>query len=149
VLTESAFVGERVPMIIDVDSGLCVEREGDQLLLAMLSRGRVLRDHDDLVNQFTAAAEHRAPALKDLRIVKPVTGHPTVGGDGMPYAGEVEPGLWAIAFVGHGAMHGPPLAEVIANKIAGRPDDVDISAWDVRRTPGPSTVWWRRQGMSE
>jgi len=149
VLTESAFVGERVPMIIDVDSGLCVEREGDQLLLAMLSRGRVLRDHDDLVNQFFAAAEHRAPALKDLRIVKPVTGHPTVGGDGMPYAGEVEPGLWAIAFVGHGAMHGPPLAEVIANKIAGRPDDVDISPWDVRRTPGASTVWWRRQGMSE
>jgi sarcosine oxidase subunit beta len=76
VLTESAFVGERVPMIIDVDSGLCVEREGDQLLLAMLSRGRVLRDHDDLVSQFTAAAEHRAPALKDLRIVKPGDGPP-------------------------------------------------------------------------
>jgi sarcosine oxidase subunit beta len=149
VLTESAFVGERVPMIIDVDSGLCIEREGDQLLLAMLSRGRVLRGHDDLVDQFFAAAEHRAPTLKDLAIVKHVTGHPTIGGDGMPYAGLVEPGLWAIAFVGHGAMHGPPLAEVIAAKVAGTPDAIDISPWDVRRTPGPSTVWWRRQGMTE
>ena len=149
VLTESAFVGERVPMVIDVDSGLCVEREGDQLLLAMLSRGRVLRDHEDLVDQFFTAAGRRAPALCDLRVVKLVTGYPTVGGDGMPYAGEVEPGLWAIAFVGHGAMHGPPLAEVVAKQIAGRPDPIDISPWDVHRTPGPSTVWWRRQGMTE
>ena len=149
VLTESAFVRERVPMIIDIDSGLCIEREADQLLLAMLSRGRVLRDHEDLINQFFEAAEVRAPNLKELHIVKPVIGHPTVGGDGMPYAGEVEPGLWAIAFVGHGAMHGPPLAEVIAKKIAGQPDPIDISPWDVRRTPGPSTVWWRRKGMTE
>jgi glycine/D-amino acid oxidase-like deaminating enzyme len=115
----------------------------------MLSRGRVLRGHDDLVDQFFAAAEVRAPTLKDLSIVKHVTGHPTVGGDGMPYAGLVEPGLWAIAFVGHGAMHGPPLAEVIAAKVAGTRDAIDISPWDVRRMPGPSTVWWRRQGMTE
>jgi sarcosine oxidase subunit beta len=149
VLTESAFVGQRVPMIIDIDTGLCVEREGDQLLLAMLSRGRVLRDHDDLTEQFSRAAATRMPALNELRIVKPVVGHPTVGGDGMPYVGQVEDGLWAIAFVGHGAMHGPPLAEVVAKAIAGRPDPVDISPWDVRRTPGPSTVWWRRKGMME
>ena len=149
VLTESAFVGQRVPLMIDVDSGMCVEREGDQLHLAMLSRGRVLRDHDELVDQFFKAAEHRAPILKDLRIVKHVTGHPTVGGDGMPYAGQVAENLWAIAFVGHGAMHGPPLAEVIAKAVAGTPDPVDISPWDIHRTPGASTVWWRRHGMTE
>ena len=149
VLTESAFVGERVPLMIDVDTGMCVEREGDQLHLAMLSRGRVLRDHEDLIDQFFLAAEGRAPVLRDLRIVKHVTGHPTVGGDGMPYAGEVQPGLWAIAFVGHGAMHGPPLAEVVAGRMVGRGEPIDISPWDVHRTPGPSTVWWRRQGMSE
>jgi glycine/D-amino acid oxidase-like deaminating enzyme len=63
----------------------------------------------------------------------------------MPYVGEVETGLWAICFVGHGAMHGPPLAEVLAKAVVGRPDPVDISPWDLRRTPGPNTVWWRRK----
>ncbi len=66
-LTESAFVGQRVPMIIDVDSGLCVEREGDQLLLAMLSRGRVLSSPDDLTEEFARAADIRAPILKACR----------------------------------------------------------------------------------
>jgi glycine/D-amino acid oxidase-like deaminating enzyme len=145
VLTEEAFVGQRVPMTIDLDNGLCVEREGQQLVLAMLTRNPRPRDHMDLIDQLSKVIEVRAPDLKDLRIVKHVTGAPTAGGDGMPYVGEVENGLWAICFVGHGAMHGPPLAEVLAKAVVGRPDPVDISPWDLRRTPGPNTVWWRRK----
>lgn len=147
VLTEEAFPGQHVPMMIDLDNGLCVEREGQQLMLAMLTRNPRPHDHTDLIDQLGKAAEVRAPVLKEFRIVKHVTGAPTAGGDGMPYVGEVENGLWAVCFVGHGAMHGPPLAEVIAKAIAGRPDPVDISPWNLRRTPGPNTVWWRRKDV--
>lgn len=146
LLTEPAFVGKHIPMTIDLDSGLCVEREASSLVLAMIGRNPPPSDHADLVERFMAAASHRAPALAELRIVKNITAHPTVGGDGMPYVGEVEPSLWAIAFVGHGAMHGPPLAEVVVRAMVGDPDtSVDLAPWDLRRTPGSPTVWWRRK----
>lgn len=149
VLTEPAFVGQRVPMTIDLDTGLAVEREGAALVLAMLGRNPAPSDHQALVELFLDRAQHRAPALTDLRIVKRMTAHPTVGGDGHPYVGEVEDGLWVIAFVGHGAMHGPPVAEAVAKAMAGRPDPtLDLSPWNPRRTPGERTVLWRRRASS-
>lgn len=40
----------------------------------------------------------------------------------------------ASCFAGHGAMHGPPVAELLARQILGDPDpDVDISALDPLR----------------
>ena len=94
------------------------------------------------------AAAHRAPALTDLTVTHRLTAHPAMGGDGMPYVGEVEDGLWSIAFVGHGAMHGPPVAEAIVKAALGHPDEtLDLSEWDPRRRPGARTVLWRRQAQ--
>jgi len=145
MLTETAFPGEHVPMMIDLDSGLCVEREGQGLVLAMLGRNPPPNDYMDLSERFFQAAVQRAPVLTDISVVKYFKAHPTIGGDGMPYVGEVEPGLWAIAFVGHGAMHGPPLAETVVAKITGLSDVVDLTPWDLRRTLGEPTVWWRKE----
>jgi len=149
VLTEPAYRDTRVPTVIDVDSGMCVEREGEALMLAMLGRNPAPRDHEHLLELFVAAAQVRAPALLDLAVTHRLTAHPTLGGDGHPYVGPVEDGLWALAFTGHGAMHGPPVAEALARSIAGRPDPtLDLSEWDVRRTPGERTVLWRRHATS-
>lgn len=146
LLTGPAFTDRTIPTVIDVDTGLCIEREGSGVVLAMLGRNPVLRDHDHLAEEFFTAATHRAPTLMDLPITHRLLAHPTVGGDGHPYVGAVEDGLWAIAFVGHGAMHGPPVAEAIAREVAGRPDrTLDLSPWDVRREPGERTVLWRRK----
>jgi sarcosine oxidase subunit beta len=146
LLTDKAYEGISIPTTIDLDTGLCVEREGQGLVLAMLSRNPVPRDHEHLTDLFFEAASDRAPDLTDLSITHQLTAHPTVGGDGHPYVGQVEDGLWAIAFVGHGAMHGPPVAESIAREVAGRPDPtLDLSPWDLRRTPGERTVLWRRK----
>ena len=125
---------------------MCVEREGDGVVLAMLGRNPVLRSHDQLAEQFFEAASTRAPGLIDLPITHRLTAHPTVGGDGHPYIGVAEEGLWGIAFVGHGAMHGPPVAEAIAREVAGRPDPtLDLSPWDLHRLPGERSVLWRRK----
>ncbi|MDQ7908029.1 FAD-binding oxidoreductase [Phytohabitans sp. ZYX-F-186] len=149
VLTEPAFAGSRIPTVIDIDTGMAIEREGEALMLAMLGRNPAARDHNHLVELFVEAAADRAPGLADLKIVHELTAYPALGGDGHPYVGKVEEGLWALAFTGHGAMHGPPVAEALARSIVDRPDPtLDLSPWDVRRTPGQRTVLWRRNATS-
>ncbi len=146
LLTSEAFPGQRIPTVIDLDTGMCVEREGQGLMLAMLARNPAPRDHDHLVEMFMEAAENRAPVLTDLRLTHRLKAYPTLGGDGHPYVGRVDPNLWALAFTGHGAMHGPPVAEALAREVAGRPDaTLDLSEWDVRREVGTPTVLWRRK----
>ena len=146
LLTEPTFPGERVPITIDVDSGLFVEREGPGLALAVIGRTPQLTSHQDVLYEFTRRAQIRAPGLLNVRIAKEVTLNPAIGGDGAPYVGELEPGLWVCCFVGHGAMHGPPVAEFVARELAGNPDrSVDITAWDPHRSPARlNSVWWRR-----
>ena len=72
-----------------------------------------------------------------------MVGNVDVGGDGHPYVGLVEGGLWMVAgFGGHGAMHGPPVAELLAKTIAGRPDpSLDISALSPWRSPDAASEW--------
>jgi sarcosine oxidase subunit beta len=146
VLTEPIFPGERVPITIDVDSGLFVEREGPGLALAVIGRTPQLTSHQEVLYEFIRRAQIRAPGLLNVRIAKEVTLNPAIGGDGAPYVGELEPGLWTCCFVGHGAMHGPPVAELVARELAGNSDPtVDMSAWDPHRKPARrNSVWWRR-----
>ena len=145
LLTGPAFPGHRIPTTIDIDSGLTVEREGESLILAMTGRNPAPRDDDHLVELFFDAAAKRAPALVDLSVIKHLTHYVQVGGDDMPYVGLVDEDLWAVAFTGHGVMHGPAVAEAVAKQIVGRPDDtLDMSMWDIRREPGKPTVLWRR-----
>lgn len=149
VITETAYPGQLLPFTVDLDNGLAVEREGQSLVLAMLGRNPAPRDHEDLIGKIFDAAAKRAPALQELSIAHKMTAWPTIGGDGHPYVGAVEDGLWALAFVGHGIMHGPPLAEAVVKAALGTPDDtLDLSAWDLRRVPGERSVLWRRKATS-
>jgi sarcosine oxidase subunit beta len=149
LLTGTALPGTAVPTVIDVDTGMCVEREGEGLLLAMLGRNPAPRDHDHLADLFYTAASVRAPSLLDLDLTHRLTAHPTLGGDGHPYIGQAAENLWALAFTGHGAMHGPPVAQALAKEVAGKPDpSLDLSEWDLRRRPGPRSVLWRRKAAS-
>lgn len=149
LITEPYRPGVSVPTTIDIDTGMAIEREGSQLMLAMLSRNPTPRDYDHLAELFYEAAEVRAPSLNDLAVTNRYTAWPVLGGDGHPYIGQIDDGLWALAFTGHGAMHGPPVAEALAREIAGRPDmTLDLSPWDIRRKPGQQSVVWRRKATS-
>ncbi len=143
-ITEPALAGERVPLTLDMDTGFVVEREGDALLIAIL-----LEDnppgygHAQMLDEFAELARVRAPALAEVRIARDVVANVDLGGDGHPYVGEVEPGLWmAAGFGGHGAMHGPPVAELLVRQMLGRPDpSVDISSLDPWRKAGVESEW--------
>jgi sarcosine oxidase subunit beta len=143
-ITAPVTLGERVPLTIDLDTGFEVEREGAGLLIS------VLRDTDpdgygpaQMLADFHELARRRAPALEDVQIVRHTRGLVDHGGDGHPYVGEVEDGLWmAAGFSGHGTMHGPVVAELLARTIAGRPDPAfDLTAFAPRRPPAAGPEW--------
>jgi len=139
-----ALAGQRVPLTIDLDTGLLIEREADGLVIAILYEDNPPGyGHARMLEEFAELARVRAPSLADLRIARHVVGNVDVGGDGHPYVGSVDDGLWMVAgFGGHGAMHAPPVAELLAKTIAGRPDpSLDIAALNPWRPKDAATEW--------
>jgi len=143
-ITGAALAGQPVPLTLDLDTGFVVERESEGLIIAIL-----LEDnppgygHTRMLEEFAELARVRAPSLADLHIAKRVVANVDLGGDGHPYVGRVQDGLWmAAGFGGHGVMHGPPVAELLAKTIAGRPDPtVDITPLTPWRKAGAATEW--------
>ncbi|HET7466489.1 MAG TPA: FAD-binding oxidoreductase [Candidatus Dormibacteraeota bacterium] len=143
-ITEPALEGQLVPLSIDLDTGLLIERESGGLLIAvLLEENPPGYGHAQMLDDFADLARVRAPSLADVKIAKHVVANVDLGGDGHPYVGQVEDGLWMIAgFGGHGVMHAPPVARLLAKVIAGRPDPtLDISELDPRRKPGSASEW--------
>jgi sarcosine oxidase subunit beta len=143
-ITAPALAGQRVPLTLDMDTGLLVEREGEGLIIAiLLEENPPGYGHARMLEQFGELARVRAPSLADLRIARHVVANVDLGGDGHPYVGAVADGLWMVAgFGGHGAMHAPPVSELLAKTIAGRPDlTLDITSLNPWRAPGAATEW--------
>ena len=143
-ITGTALAGQQVPLTLDLDTGFVVERESEGLIIAILlednPRGY---GHTRMLEDFAELARVRAPSLADLHIAKHVVANVDLGGDGHPYVGSVEDGLWmAAGFGGHGVMHGPPVAELLAKTIAARPDPtVDITPLTPWRKAGAASEW--------
>jgi sarcosine oxidase subunit beta len=143
-ITEPALEGVPVPLTIDLDTGFEVEREGKGLLVAiLLDENPPGYDHTQMLAEFHELARVRAPRLADIRIARYTLANVDLGGDGHPYVGEVEDGLWMIAgFGGHGTMHGPVVARLLAKIMSGRPDEtLDISSLNPRRKAEASSEW--------
>ncbi|HEY8642713.1 MAG TPA: FAD-binding oxidoreductase [Candidatus Dormibacteraeota bacterium] len=143
-ISEPALAGQNVPLTIDLDTGFCVEREGQALVLSILLEENPPEwSHERMLVEFGELARRRAPALADVGVARFTTGNVDLGGDGHPYVGEVEPGLWmAAGFGGHGTMYGPVLGRLLAKMIAGKPDPtIDISELHPRRAPGSVEEW--------
>ena len=143
-ITEPALAGQLVPLTIDLDTGLLIERESGGLLIAvLLEENPPGYGHAQMLDNYADLARVRAPSIVDVRIAKHVVANVDLGGDGHPYVGEVEDGLWMIAgFGGHGVMHAPPVAQLLAKIIAGRPDPtLDISSLTPWRKPGAASEW--------
>lgn len=143
-ITEPALEGQSVPLTIDLDTGLCVEPEGAALVLAiLLEENPPGWNHERMLVEFGSLASRRAPTLADVKIARFTSGDVDLGGDGHPYAGEVEAGLWmAAGFGGHGTMHGPVVGRLLAAMIAGHPDPtIDIASLDPHRPIGAGEEW--------
>lgn len=138
---------QRLPMTVDLDTGFCVEREGDAAVVTILASDLPQSyGVEDMLSEFAEAAAVRAPVFTEVGIRTTISAAAdATGGDGHPYIGEVEPGLWTMTgFDGHGTMQGPAIAKFTANLIAGKDDPVlDASAFDPRRIATETQEWLR------
>lgn len=138
-LTGPALVAETVPLTIDFDTGFCLEREGQGLVLSMLlSETPPGYGAQQMLEDWFTTAQRRAPTLVELGISRLLTGQADEVSDGHPNAGRLEDELWVLAgFAGHGVMHGPPVAELLAATMLGAPDpEIDLGVCDPLRVPG-------------
>lgn len=144
--TTAVAVGQPMPLMIDLDSGLIIEREGEGACVTVSDPSFGPGGKNAVMEKFAELAEHRAPVFSEVGM-RTTTSAPfdATGGDGHAYAGEVENGLWVFAgFDGHGTMQGPALAEMLANAMAGKSDPVlDFAMFDPRRTPHGKEEWIR------
>ena len=136
-LTTPALEDSTVPLTIDFDTGFCIEREGPGLVVSMLvSKTPPGYGQQEMLENWFAAATRRAPTLVDLGISHVLSAPVDEVSDGHPNAGRMEEELWVLAgFAGHGVMHGPAVAELLARMMLGEPDEtVDLEPCNPLRT---------------
>lgn len=142
--TEAALTGQTVPLTIDLDTGLLVEREGDGLVVSvLLGAPPAGYAPDDMLAAFAAAAEQRVPSLSGVGVRSTATGTADLTPDGHPYVGRLADRAWVLAgFSGHGTMHGPVLAELLAASMVGSPPGgLDLASLAPLRPPSTESEW--------
>lgn len=144
--TTDVAVGDPMPLMIDLDSGLIIEREGNGACVTVSDPQFGPNGKHKMMEEFAELVEVRAPIFSEVGI-RATTSAPfdATGGDGHAYAGEIENDLWVFAgFDGHGTMQGPALAEILANHMAGKSDPViDMKVFDPHRKPLSKEEWIR------
>ena len=139
-------VGEAMPLTIDLDSGLIIEREGNGACVTVSDTSFGAQGANAAMEAFGELAAVRAPGFTEVGIRRTTSAaFDATGGDGHAYIGQIEPGLWVFAgFDGHGTMQGPALAKLLARTMAGDPDPtIDMSVFDPHRRPQATQEWLR------
>lgn len=120
------------PMILDINSGWYIKREGQGLILGGPSGEKSFSHHIDFDAEEWTAIEsiRRVPALERAKIVRGWVGHYELTPDHHAAIGsfpELENFICAAGFSGHGFQHSPAAGMVVAELIAdGRVQTEDI-----------------------
>lgn len=130
---------DRRTLVIDFATSFYFHREGANLLFGMGDRAEQ-PGFDTTVNwqvleQIAPVAARRLPALSDASIAKAWAGLYEMTPDAMPVIGRAGiDGLFAIAgFSGHGFQHSPAAGRILADVIAGRDPEFDLSPFSYLR----------------
>jgi sarcosine oxidase subunit beta len=125
-------IPDAFPMILDIDSGWYMKREGQGLILGGPSGGKSFSHHVNFdAEEWTAIeSSRRVPALERARIVRGWVGHYELTPDHHAVIGafpELENFICVAGFSGHGFQHAPAAGMVVAELIAdGRVQTEDI-----------------------
>jgi sarcosine oxidase subunit beta len=143
--TPGAWPSSRI-MVIDFATSFYFHREGANLLFGMGDPAEResfdLSVNWDLLGDIAPVAARRLPPLADAAIVKAWAGLYEMTPDAMPIIGPTGPeGLYTIAgFSGHGFQHSPAAGRIVADLIAGRDPECDLSSFSLERFEKPSGV---------
>jgi sarcosine oxidase, subunit beta len=133
-------------MVIDFATSFYFHREGANLLFGMGDPSEResfdLSVNWNLLSDIAPVAARRLPPLADAAIVKAWAGLYEMTPDAMPIIGPTGPdGLYTIAgFSGHGFQHSPAAGRIVADLIAGRDPQCDLSPFSLERFSRPSSV---------
>jgi sarcosine oxidase, subunit beta len=129
---------ERLPMVLEVESGFHFRRRGNRLVLAMVDpepRWTFEEVVDEsLVDDRLARLHHRYPVAAEATIEEAWAGLYDMTPDAHPILGEVADGVYsACGFSGHGFMQSPAVGRALAEEILGGTPSLDLSPYRLSR----------------
>jgi sarcosine oxidase subunit beta len=140
---------ERLPMVVEEETGFHFRRRGERLVLAMSDatpRWGFATDVDESVfDDRLARLSHRCPPAADATIADAWAGLYDMTPDAHPIVGEIGEGLYtACGFSGHGFMQSPAVGRALAEEIVIGRSSLDLSPYALTRFAGelgfPETV---------
>ena len=137
------FVHDRLPMIVDMKSGVYMHRESGGMLLGLANRDQAPGFDTsvdwDFLERVVEPAIHRLPALEAARVSNGWAGlyettpdHNAVLGPPLGVGGL----MLANGFSGHGFMHAPAVGQLIAEWIVDGKPSLDLSPLSLERFSG-------------
>ncbi len=132
---------ERLPMVIEAESGFHFRRRGDRLVLAMTDPAPRW-GFDEVVDESLfadrlARLHHRYPPAADAAIERGWAGLYDMTPDAHPILGEVASGVFAACgFSGHGFMQSPAVGRALAEEILGLDPSFDLAPYRLGRFEG-------------
>jgi sarcosine oxidase subunit beta len=136
--TPMASLSERLPMVIEVESGFHFRRKQDRILVAMgdeVPRWQWEQTVDEGVipDRMRRLAE-RFPAAREVGVSRAWAGLYDMTPDAHPILGKVADGLFmACGFSGHGFMQSPAVGMALAGEILDGASPIDISHFRLDR----------------
>jgi sarcosine oxidase, subunit beta len=131
-------LAERLPMVIEAETGFHFRRRGDRLVLAM-SDPEPRWGFDEVVDESLfderlARLRHRYPAAGAAAIERGWAGLYDMTPDAHPILGEIAPSIYAACgFSGHGFMQSPAVGRALAEEILSLGPSFDLSPYRLDR----------------
>ena len=136
--TEPLDLPERLPMVVEAESGFHFRRRGDRLVIAMPDSAPrwgtdTTVDKSVFVDRLERLA-HRYPAAADTQIGRAWAGLYDMTPDAHPIVGRIADGIYAgCGFSGHGFMQSPAVGRALADEILEGRSDYDLSPYRLER----------------
>lgn len=131
-------VPERLPMVLEAETGFHFRRRGDRLVLAMADPeprwGFDAVVDESLFDDRLARLHHRYPGAAGATIQDAWAGLYDMTPDAHPILGEVADGVYAACgFSGHGFMQSPAVGKALAQEILGESPSLDLGPYRLVR----------------
>jgi sarcosine oxidase subunit beta len=129
---------DRLPMVLEAETGFHFRRRGKRLVLAMVDP-EPRWGYDEVVDESLFAdrlgrLHHRYPGATGAQIEDAWAGLYDMTPDAHPILGEVAEGVYAACgFSGHGFMQSPAVGRALAEEILGETPSLDLGPYRLSR----------------
>jgi glycine/D-amino acid oxidase-like deaminating enzyme len=129
---------ERLPMVVEAETGFHFRRRGDRLVIAMADAaprwGTDTTVDESVFDDRLARLAHRFPAARGTRIANAWAGLYDMTPDAHPIVGRLADGVYAACgFSGHGFMQSPAVGNALAELILDGESAYDLSPFALER----------------